>query len=162
MEEIWKDIKGYEGLYQVSNLGRIKSFPRIGTQTKKERIKKFVKSFNGYYRVSLWKNGKSQVVSVHRLVVKAFINNMNDNLQVNHIDGNKENNAIYNLELVTPKENIKHALDNKLIKVHKIIQKDKDGNIIKEWNGTGDIERNSKYNYSRTYHYKIIALEVFL
>lgn len=155
MKEIWKDIEGYEGLYQVSNIGRIKSFPRTGTQTKEERIKKFVKSFNGYYRVSLWKNGKSQVSLVHRIVAKAFFDNISDDLQVNHIDGNKENNSLDNLELVTPKQNVKHAIDNKLRKVHKILQKDEKGNVIKIWNGLGDISKNTKYFQSNiTYAYK--------
>lgn len=155
MQEIWKDIKGYEGLYQASNLGRIKSIPRIGTQTKKERIKKYVKSYNGYLRVSLWKDGKSSVPTVHRIIAKTFIDDFKDNLQVNHMDGNKENNAIDNLELVTPKENVKHALDNKLRKVHKILQKDKNGKIIKEWNGLGDIERNTRFHQSNiVYAYK--------
>lgn len=113
--EIWKDIKGLEGSYQVSNLGRVKSLARVikrsdnKIQTFKERILKVLPDNNGYSRVSLPINGKQTKVRIHRLVAKAFIDNPDNRLQVNHIDGNKSNNHITNLEWCTTKENVIHA-----------------------------------------------------
>lgn len=98
MQEIWKDIPEYEGLYQVSNLGRIKSLPRKGTHTTKERIMNFTKSNKGYFIAVLSKDYKKKSFSVHRLVAQAFIPNPNNLPQVNHKDENKENNNINNLE----------------------------------------------------------------
>ena len=98
MKEIWKDIEGYEGLYQISNLGRVKSFPRKGTHTTKERIIKFAKSNKGYLIAILKNNDVQKAFSVHRLVAKAFIPNPNNLPQVNHKDENKENNNVNNLE----------------------------------------------------------------
>jgi hypothetical protein len=102
-EEIWKDIPDYEGLYQVSNLGDIRSLkrkkainllPSIGT--------------DGYYRLNLHKNG-GKTSSIHRIVAQAFIPNPDNKPQVNHKDGNKLNNHFDNLEWCTPKENTNHA-----------------------------------------------------
>lgn len=117
MEEIWKDVKGYEGLYQVSNLGRVKSLNKkvntinqygaIHKRTIKGRNLKQRETHNGYLRVKFIKNKKIQKVRVHRLVAEAFIEK--PKLEVNHIDGNKKNNNVENLEWVTPKENKKHA-----------------------------------------------------
>lgn len=98
MKEIWKDIEEYEGLYQISNLGRVKSFPRKGTHTTKERIIKFAKSNKGYLIAILKNNDVQKAFSVHRLVAKAFIPNPNNLPQVNHKDENKENNNVNNLE----------------------------------------------------------------
>ena len=127
MQEIWKDIKGYEGLYQVSNLGRIKSLSKFvnnnpksskfGYYTK-ERILKTSKSNNGYLIVHLFKNSKQYTIYIHRLVAITFIPNSNNLLQVDHIDGNKQNNRIDNLEWVTPKENINRAWRKGLSKPH--------------------------------------------
>ena len=105
MEEIWKDIEGYEGLYQVSNLGRVKS---LGRKVKKINGKmnvceKILKPGigNGYKKVSLWKNNSSKMFLIHRLVALAFIPN-NENLPiVNHKDENRLNNAVDNLEWCT-------------------------------------------------------------
>lgn len=104
MEE-WKDIEGYEGMYQVSNLGRVRSF-------KKYREGRILKSFpdpNGYLKVSLSKNNKLKNHRVHRLVAIHFIPNPQNKSQVNHIDGNKQNDNVNNLEWSTPSENGKHA-----------------------------------------------------
>lgn len=110
--EIWKDIKGYEGLYQVSNLGRIKSFSK-----RKELIRKPTKNKkrNGYLEISLFKNNKEKRFKVHRLVAEAFIPNPENKEEVNHIDGNKSNNNKNNLEWVTDKENKEHAWKNGLM-----------------------------------------------
>ena len=119
--EIWKSIEGYEGLYEVSNLGNVKSLERqvLGklasyTRSVKERILKLKTSKYGYLEVSLHKEGKLSTKRVNRLVAIAFINNVNNYPQVNHIDGNKLNNHIDNLEWVTCKKNINHAVESGL------------------------------------------------
>lgn len=110
MEEIWKDIKNYEGLYQVSNLGRVKSlnFHRTG----KERILKLFKKRN-YLQVCLSKNSKHKYYSVHRLVATTFIHNPNGYLVINHRDEDPFNNCVNNLEFCTQKYNINYGNRNK-------------------------------------------------
>lgn len=115
--EIWKDIKGYEGLYQVSNLGRVKSLNYLGHH--KEMIKKpslqkktTMKS-SQYYQTVLYKNGKAKTVTVHRLVAEAFIPNPDNLPQVNHIDHNPLNNKVDNLEWCTAKYNSNHKRNNR-------------------------------------------------
>lgn len=112
MEEIWKDIKGYEGSYQVSNLGRVKSVGRLiernGTEDFyyiKERIRKPIKNNRGYLCVMLSKHCLSKGFQVHRLVAQAFIPNPDNLPQVNHKDENKENNCVDNLEWCTNEYN---------------------------------------------------------
>ena len=100
--EIWKDVVGYEGLYKVSNLGRVKK--PMGAYS--IILKPFVQD---YKMVSLSSNHKSRKFLVHRLVAQAFIPNPNDKEEVNHIDGNKLNNVVDNLEWCTKSENVEHA-----------------------------------------------------
>jgi hypothetical protein len=128
MKEVWKDVVGYEGLYQVSNLGRVKSLSRIkingasyGFGITKERYLKLQIDDKGYNRVKLHNNKNITTKKVYRLVAEAFIPNPEDKKQVNHIDGNKLNNRVDNLEWATPYENVKHAIDTGLIKynIHK-------------------------------------------
>ena len=95
MEE-WKDIKGYEGLYQISNKGRVKSLGN--NKTRKEKILKENKNTDGYSEVTLCKNGKCKKYRVHRLVAEAFIPTSDKSLCVNHKDENKSNNCVENLE----------------------------------------------------------------
>ena len=112
--EIWKDIKNYEGIYLVSNLGNVKSIGRNiskimfggknSSYFRKERILK-PGYLRGYQHVSLCKDGNIKIFKVHRLVANAFINNLENKLQVNHKDGNKSNNKVENLEWVTAYEN---------------------------------------------------------
>ena len=109
MEEIWKDIKGYEGLYQVSNLGRIKS-------CKYNKIMKSNKS-DRYLGINLYKNGKPTTFDIHRIVAKTFIDNPNNYPIVNHIDGNKLNNNVDNLEWCTQSHNVKESYKLGLQKV---------------------------------------------
>ena len=114
MEEIYKDIVGYEGLYQVSNLGNIKSVSRVincrnGTsKTVNEHLVSPGNNGNGYLFVYLWKNNKSKRFYVHRLVAKYFINNPNNYNKINHKDFNKKNNTIYNLEWCNDNQNMAH------------------------------------------------------
>jgi hypothetical protein len=113
--EKWKDIKGYEGYYQVSNLGNVKSLDRVVWNGKvfHKRIGKILKpKGDRYYELCLTKQGKLKKVYIHRLVAQAFIPNPNNKAEVNHMDGNKVNNHISNLEWCTSKENKKHAWEN--------------------------------------------------
>lgn len=121
-KEIWKDIPNYEGLYQVSNTGRIKSIPHSikankcgGTRVTEEHIKSVTTGWHGYVWVSLCKNGKQKTHSVHRIVANAFVENKNNLPCVNHKDGNKENNTVENLEWCTVHENQIHASKNGLL-----------------------------------------------
>ena len=109
MQEIWKDIEGYEGLYQVSNLGIVKSLPRQYKNRKcNERIKSPSLAGKGYYRVSLCKNGIIKYYYIHQLVAKTFIPNPNNYKLVNHKDENKLNNCVDNLEWCDYKYNLNY------------------------------------------------------
>lgn len=145
MEEVWKDVKGYEGLYEVSNLGRIKSSQRSGTPG---GIRKLNKNKYGYVYVMLNKSNKKKNHTVHRLVGLAFIPLVDGKELINHIDGNKSNNNLKNLEWVNHSENRKHAYANNLQKVNldkaheaawenqkrKVKQFSLDGKIVAEFN----------------------------
>ena len=113
--EIWKDVKGFEGYYQVSNYGNIKSLTRFDgiRERQGQEIKQSLK-YNGYLQVGLRKNSERKFFSVHRLVAIHFLDNPEAKPQVNHIDCNKQNNNINNLEWVTSKENLYHAKINGL------------------------------------------------
>lgn len=118
--EIWKDIKGYEGIYQVSNLGRVRSLDLIRIEldgTKKlykGKILKGVTQKSGYIAFDLYKHGRRKNIRGHVLVAKSFLSDMSDDFVVNHKDGNKTNNNIENLEWITFKENVRHAFKNRL------------------------------------------------
>lgn len=108
--EIWKDVKGYEGRYQVSDLGRVKGIPRMAWSGRvfyklKEKILKPGKNSEGYLVVVLCDGKTTKTNKVHRLVAKAFIDNPNNNPVVNHKDSNKTNNCLENLEWCTHSEN---------------------------------------------------------
>lgn len=120
MLEIWKDIKNYEGLYQISNFGRIKSLAKKrinGTNfyIQKEKIMKPQLKNKRYLGIALVKNKIYKNFLVHRLVAEAFIDNPYALPQVNHIDCNKLNNNINNLEWCTQEQNLNHALRNGLL-----------------------------------------------
>ncbi len=153
MEEEWKDISGYEGLYQVSNLGNVKSlnFGRLG----RPQNLKIGEHHTGYRIVVLAKNKVRKTKLVHVLVASAFIPNPENKPCVNHIDGNKSNNFIGNLEWVTRSENTQHAIrtglradsnmwgkTGKLNHLSKSVnQITKDGHLVKTWPCISDAAR---------------------
>ena len=104
--EIWKDVIGYKGIYQVSSFGRIKSM-----KFKKEKILAAYLNSNGYFTLALWLYGERKDKKVHRLVAEAFLGK--SSLSVNHKDGNKTNNNIENLEYVTSRDNSIHCYNSK-------------------------------------------------
>lgn len=157
MKEIFKDIEGYEGLYQVSNLGNVKALGNGGSNSK-EKILKPQKIRGGYLRVGLCKQGKRKMYLVHRLVASEFIENPNNYPIINHKDENPSNNCISNLEWCDVAYNNNYGTRNERIskansisikgrilsqewkeKISKtlsksILQFSKDGNFIKQWN----------------------------
>lgn len=104
----WRDIEGYEGIYQVSNLGQVRSlnYRRMG----KAKILKLIKDKENYLLTHLYNNSERKTYKVHRLVAKAFIPNSNSKPQVDHIDTNSSNNKVFNLQWVTDKENSNNPL----------------------------------------------------
>lgn len=119
--EIWKDVEGYEGYYQVSSLGRIKSLERVVARSTGKTIvfKESIlspSSYPGEYsRVYLFVNSKKKSKYIHRLIAQAFIPNLENKPEVNHKDGDKSNNNKSNLEWATRSENMRHAVDTKLL-----------------------------------------------
>lgn len=155
MEEIWKDIAGYEGLYQVSNLGRVKSltYSNQYTTLNKEKILKQATNHRGYKCVSIGYNPR-KTITVHRLVAQTFIPNTNNYSQVNHKDGNKQNNCVFNLEWCDNDYNMNHARFNGLLngrtqKLKKpIYQFNLDGGFVRKWESAEDACRSLKINSS--------------
>lgn len=118
----WKDVVGYEGIYEVSDCGQVRTkkgkttyTERHGVRTWKQRVLKQKVSKDGNHRVHLWKCGKEKTLLVHRLVASAFIPEVPGKEYVNHKDGSRYNNAVSNLEWCTHTENNNHAFDNDLI-----------------------------------------------
>jgi hypothetical protein len=119
MEEIYKDIPGYDGLYQVSNMGNVKILNYRSTN--KERILKANTSSNAYLRVCLYKNGKQKVIAIHQLVAMAFLGHIPNgkSIVVDHIDNNKLNNHVSNLQIVSHRINTTKDRNNPGITFHK-------------------------------------------
>ena len=149
MEEIWKDIKGYEGLYQASSLGRIRSLDRIvpyknGKRFYMGKILSPHDNTKGYLYLNLSKNNSVQRFYVHKLVAETFLNNHLGLTEVNHKDECKYNNAIENLEFCTHKYNCQYGNRNirtKEICSIPILQYDLNGNFLKEYSSGAEAER---------------------
>ena len=156
-EEIWKDIKGYEGKYKISNFGKVKSLYFINRQAKipREKILSYGYNLQGYPFVHLCKNNiTSKVIYIHRLVATHFINNPQNLKCVNHINGIKTDNRVENLEWCTQKYNIQQSFKNgqqkptwinKTGKLNplskKVNQYDLNNKFIRTWDCMRDVER---------------------
>lgn len=171
-EEIWKDIEGFEGMYQISSNGRVKSLPRTTWFTNKNGESKFI-SVRGrimkphkqkYLKAYLNLNGNTNMISVHRLVAMSFIPNPENKPQVNHVDGDKFNNNVNNLEWVTLSENRRHAFDTGLqspkrgVKSHLATHTESDViNVLNAWNsGMKKINISRMYNVSISFVDRVV------
>lgn len=158
MEEKFLDIVGFEGRYQVSDLGNVRSLNYQNTG--KPKLLTPIKHHQGYLLVHL---GENKIRMIHKLVAEAFIPNPNHKRCVNHLDGNKHNNAVWNLEWATHKENTAHAIRTGLRDPHKnnkplgdenptrrpILQFSKDGQFIKRWECVSEAARQINCNPSQ-------------
>ena len=136
--EIWKDIKGFEGLYMISNLGNIKSLYT-------NKILKPKRDKDGYLHINLYKDKKQYTLKAHRLVAQAFIPNVNNYKEINHIDENKANNIVDNLEWCSHTYNNNYG--NKKHSISKRVnQYDLNGNLIATYNSTLEARRKLKIN----------------
>lgn len=153
MNEIWKDINGYEGMYQISNLGNVKSLNY--RKTGKEQILKPGKNKDGYLQVVLCKNGEHKKYYVHRLVLQAFKGDIPEGYECNHLSEKKEDNRLDNLNLLTRKENnnwgsrteragkaVSKALTNRNDLSKTVLQFDLEGNLINEFPSAREVERS--------------------
>lgn len=155
-QEEWRDVVGYEGFYQVSSLGRIKSTPR--RRTKGGLIKLHLNKGTGYLGFSLSKNGEIIYANVHRLMAEAFIPNPENKATVNHKNSIRSDNRLENLEWNTSSENNKHAYEfgyNKITENHlshktkkPVLQYDLHGNFIREFISARYVEREYRINHA--------------
>ena len=154
MSEEWRDIEGYEGLYQVSSEGRVKSLERkvpkgYGERTVKERFLKPSVGRGGYLFVVLCDGGKRKKLRVHRLVCQAFHDNLDNKQEVNHINENKTDNRACNLEWCTRRENINHGTRN--TRTAKALSKPVgqytlDGELVKIWPSATEAQRQTGFS----------------
>ena len=135
MKEIWKDIPNYEGLYQASNLGNIRSLKNRWGNRIEPRLVKQQKTKKGYKRVRLSKKNKSKTFMVHRIIYITFIKDIENGLEINHKDFNRENNKINNLEMITHTNNVRYS------KAKPIIQLSLNNEYIRKWDCIRDVEK---------------------
>lgn len=148
LKEEWKSIPGYEGLYEISNHGRVKSYQYCKKQGTHERILKPVQQQTGYYFVNLFKDRKMKTIAVHRLVAENFISNPDNLPVVNHKDETRTNNYVENLEWCTHAYNLSYGTTRERIaeKCRKpILQLDKEGNVIKKWSSISEAAESFGY-----------------
>ena len=143
--EIWKPVVGYEGLYEVSNLGKVKAIKWHRGEEEKE-MKPYT-TYKGYLRLRLCKNGKGKQFQIHRLVAEAFIPNPENKPYIDHINTDRTDNRVENLRWVTNKENCNNPISkqnysksNKVKTAVPILQFDKNMNFIKKWESMTDAE----------------------
>ena len=157
--ELWKDVEGFEGYYQVSTWGNVRSLDRwVNSKSKlnkpykslyKGKMLKGSPDKDGYLLVHFRKDGKEFAFKKHRLVAEAFIPNPENKSQVNHIDEDKTNNYVWNLNWMTCKENINHGTHNKRCaeaNSKTVYQYSLDGDFIKKWNSTSEIIKSGFKN----------------
>lgn len=154
MNEIWKPIKKFEGYYEISNLGNIRSIER--TIITKNNVQRIVKSKqlklsvneHGYLITTIRINNVPYNLKIHRIVAQTFIPNPDNKKTVNHIDCNKLNNAVSNLEWSTHSENIQHAYDNNLnysdSQYKAVLQYSKQGEFIQEYKSISEAKKTLK------------------
>lgn len=150
-KEIWKDVKNFEGIYQISTLGRVKrleetkDFNHISGKKlnyiKKEKILKSSINNKGYLQVCLTKNNKKHTKKIHRLVAESFIPNPNNLSQINHKDKNKQNNNITNLEWCGCEYNVNYSLAKPILQY-------KSNKLVKEWKSISQIQKTLGYSTS--------------
>ena len=149
--ETWKNIKGYEGLYQVSSMGRVKSLERkdcLGRIVKERFLKPCIDRY-GYLFVNLCAGGKKRTFFVHRLVCQAFHENPDNKPQVNHLNEDKTDNRVCNLEWATAKENLNHGTHNeRMVKTlsKPICQYTLDEKIVKTWASLTEVQRQTGFS----------------
>lgn len=145
---MWRDIKGYEGLYAVNENGEVKALGRKVKHgnhyyTRKEQLMALTINEKGYLRVRLSKNGEAKTYRVHRIVAETFIPNPNNYKEVNRIDENKANNNYKNLEWCSREYNIEHSIKSGRFKIRKVSQYDLNGNFIKTYKSVSEAERET-------------------
>lgn len=152
--EEWRDVAGYEGRYQVSSMGRVKSLERKfpiwngGERIQKERILKPIDNGRGYLQVVLCTGGNRKRFFVHRLVCQAFHENPKGKPQVNHINEDKTDNRAYNLEWSTARENCNHGTHNERVakaQSKQVGQYTLDGELIKVWESLTEVKRQTGF-----------------
>lgn len=147
MNEIWKAIEGYEGLYEVSNLGRVRSLNY--NHTGKTRVLNPGKDCDGRLFVNLYKNGERNHTQVHRLVGNAFVEGWFEGAVINHLDHNPSNNVYTNLEWTTQKDNCSREKSfGPELNSKKVLQFTKSGDFVREWPSGWEIERQLGFSQS--------------
>lgn len=157
MIEEWKDIEGYEGLYEVSNLGNVRSLGNGKSNKSKEILLKSRKNKYGYLQIGLCKDGKQKTYRIHRLVAQAFIPNPENKKEIDHINTVRDDNRVENLRWSTRVENINNNLSKikysdcrfsfKNHKAKSILQFNNNMELVKKWDCTMDIERELGFKH---------------
>ena len=143
---MWKDIPNFDN-YEINDVGEIRN-------KKTNHVLKHSLNEKGYHKVVLYDNGRKIKTGVHRLVAISFIPNPNNYKEVNHIDENKNNNSVNNLEWCNRQQNIEHSIKSGKFKITRVAQYDKSGNLIKIYNSCSQAERET--NVPRTHICKCV------